>query len=150
MAKLETIPGGRLRALATVACLGAGFAIGRAADPPLPALIVCGALGGCVGLFARGSIRCVALLLGCVLLAGAWWTLRIEMAPRDTVVVASDGLFDNLYIGEIVDLVRTGPLAQAGTRLLELCRERMVSIDINHPHKPDDLAFVVYRRGLRQ
>jgi serine/threonine protein phosphatase PrpC len=74
----------------------------------------------------------------------------VEMAPRDTVVVASDGLFDNLYIGEIVDLVRTGPLAQAGTRLLELCRERMVSIDINHPHKPDDLAFVLYRRGLRQ
>ncbi len=71
----------------------------------------------------------------------------VELAPRDTVVVASDGLFDNLYTGEIVDMVRTGPLADAGTRLLDRCRERMAGPDSNHPHKPDDVAFVLYRRS---
>jgi serine/threonine protein phosphatase PrpC len=74
----------------------------------------------------------------------------IELAPRDTVVIGSDGLFDNLYTGEIVDLVRTGPLAEAGRRLLDRCRERMAGADSNHPHKPDDLAFVLYRRLMRR
>lgn len=79
--------------------------------------------------------------------------MRIEMsppvrlAPRDTVVMASDGLFDNLYTGEVVDLVRTGPLAVAGRRLLDRCRERMTDTGSDQPHKPDDLVFVLYRPG---
>jgi serine/threonine protein phosphatase PrpC len=77
--------------------------------------------------------------------------MRIEMsppvglAPRDTLVIASDGLFDNLYTEEIVDLVRTGPLAAAGQKLLERCRERMMQAASDQPHKPDDLTFVLYR-----
>jgi serine/threonine protein phosphatase PrpC len=74
----------------------------------------------------------------------------VELAPRDTVVVASDGLFDNLYIGEIVDLVRIGPLEVAAGRLLDRCRERMAGSDSNHPRKPDDVAFILYRRGSRR
>jgi hypothetical protein len=30
----------------------------------------------------------------------------VNLALRDTVVVGSDGLFDNLYLGEIIELVR--------------------------------------------
>ena len=37
----------------------------------------------------------------------------IRMAARDTLVLASDGLLDNLLPSEIVELVRTGPLDRA-------------------------------------
>jgi serine/threonine protein phosphatase PrpC len=78
--------------------------------------------------------------------------MRLEIGPvvslalRDTVVIASDGLFDNLFLGEIVDLVRTGPLDQAGRRLLVAARERMTFADETRPHKPDDLSFILFRR----
>jgi len=71
----------------------------------------------------------------------------IELAPRDTVVLASDGVFDNLYISEVVDLVRTGSLETAGARLLERCEQRMLQAGSEHPNKPDDLTFVLYRRN---
>lgn len=78
--------------------------------------------------------------------------MRLEIGPvvslalRDTVVIASDGLFDNLFLGEIVDLVRTGPLDRAGRRLLVAARERMTFADETRPHKPDDLSFILFRR----
>jgi serine/threonine protein phosphatase PrpC len=77
--------------------------------------------------------------------------MRVEVGPvvrlalRDTLVVASDGLFDNLFIGEIVEVVRKGPLQRAGVKLMEICRERMASYDESRPHKPDDLSFILYR-----
>ena len=36
----------------------------------------------------------------------------IEMDLRDTLVLASDGLSDNLHVTEIVEYVRKGPLEQ--------------------------------------
>ncbi len=78
--------------------------------------------------------------------------MRLEIGPvvslalRDTVVVGSDGLFDNLYLGEIIELVRKGPLDKAGNRLLEACRARMEVDDDVRPHKPDDLSFILFRR----
>jgi serine/threonine protein phosphatase PrpC len=78
--------------------------------------------------------------------------MRLEIGPvvnlalRDTVVVGSDGLFDNLFVGEIIELVRKGPLDQVGKRLVQACRERMVPGDEERPHKPDDLSFVLFRR----
>jgi serine/threonine protein phosphatase PrpC len=71
----------------------------------------------------------------------------VQLARYDTVVVGSDGLFDNLFVNEIIDLVRTGPLPRAAQRLLEACRERMRKVQDSRPHKPDDLAFVLFRRG---
>ncbi len=70
----------------------------------------------------------------------------VRLALHDTVVVGSDGLFDNLFISEIVERVRSGPLVAAASRLLETCRERMASVADGRPHKPDDLAFILYRR----
>ena len=49
--------------------------------------------------------------------------MRVEVGPvvklalRDTLVVGSDGLFDNLFVREIVELVRKGPLQKAGRQL---------------------------------
>jgi len=70
---------------------------------------------------------------------------RIQLAPRDTLVIASDGLFDNLQIEEIVDLVRIGPLAEAAATLAELCHTRMTEVSQMSPHKPDDLGFILFR-----
>jgi serine/threonine protein phosphatase PrpC len=76
--------------------------------------------------------------------------MRIEMgspralAPRDTVLLASDGLLDNVHLEEIVELVRRGPLADAARRLVEKSRARMAGLDPG-PSKPDDTTFILFR-----
>jgi serine/threonine protein phosphatase PrpC len=74
----------------------------------------------------------------------------IRLAPLDTVVLASDGLFDNLYVEEIAEIVRRGPLEQAMARLAAACEARMHSPPAAAPSKPDDLAFMLLRRDLRR
>ena len=70
---------------------------------------------------------------------------HVEMAPRDTLVLASDGLFDNLLPSEIVELVRSGPLDQAVSDLAEEAQRRMMSQLGAAPSKPDDLTVIAYR-----
>jgi serine/threonine protein phosphatase PrpC len=70
---------------------------------------------------------------------------RRKMAPRDTLILGSDGLFDNLFIDEIVEIIRKGPLTEGARRLMEKCRRRMTG-EGAEPRKPDDVTFVVYRR----
>ena len=78
--------------------------------------------------------------------------MRIEMgsplslAPFDTVVVASDGLFDNLHVAEIVEIVRKGDLQGAAGALVARCLARMRAPDEGQPSKPDDLTFLLFRR----
>jgi PPM family protein phosphatase len=69
----------------------------------------------------------------------------IEMAARDTLVLASDGLLDNLLPAEIVELVRTGPLDKAVDDLVAVATERMNAPDRATPSKPDDLTIVAFR-----
>lgn len=71
----------------------------------------------------------------------------LKLRPRDTVLVASDGLFDNLHLEEIVELVRKGPLQKAAQRLAVAGRKRMEQPQAGHPSQPDDLTFVLYRRS---
>ncbi len=69
-----------------------------------------------------------------------------EISSRDTLVVASDGLSDNLLESEICDVVRTGDLRLATNQLVTIARERMDSDDpVIVPGKPDDLSMLVYR-----
>lgn len=70
---------------------------------------------------------------------------EIRLAPRDTIVIASDGLFDNLQIGEITEVVRRGPLHTAAEKLVDICRQRMNQDSGARPHKPDDLGLIVFR-----
>jgi serine/threonine protein phosphatase PrpC len=70
---------------------------------------------------------------------------RRRMNSRDTVVIGSDGLFDNLHVHEIVEVVRKGPLFVSAARLAELATERMAQIDDDLPCKPDDLTFLIFR-----
>lgn len=71
----------------------------------------------------------------------------VRLAPRDTVVVASDGLSDNLHLDEIVELVRKGPLEPAVDSLAALGRSRMENPDGGAPSKPDDLTLIAIRRS---
>lgn len=72
------------------------------------------------------------------------------LAPRDTVLLASDGLLDNLHEAEIVRLIRTGPLARGAAVLAERAAARMDGAEPNAPSKPDDCTFVLFRLALAQ
>jgi serine/threonine protein phosphatase PrpC len=69
----------------------------------------------------------------------------IEMAPRDTLLLASDGLFDNLLPDEIVEAVRSGPLDEAVGELVMTAQQRMANQSDGVPCKPDDLTVIAYR-----
>jgi serine/threonine protein phosphatase PrpC len=73
----------------------------------------------------------------------------LRLAPRDTALLATDGLFDNLNPSEVIDIVRAGPLDRAASDLARLSGERMRSSSAGRPSKPDDLTFVLYRRNAR-
>jgi serine/threonine protein phosphatase PrpC len=69
----------------------------------------------------------------------------VELAPHDTLVLASDGLSDNLLTPEIVALVRKGPVATAAAVMSRLAQQRMELADADTPSKPDDLTFLIFR-----
>lgn len=77
--------------------------------------------------------------------------LRIEigsekkLAPRDTVLLASDGLFDNLHLDEIVEHARKGSVASACASLQAAARQRMTEPIDGAPSKADDLTIIVCR-----
>ncbi len=71
-----------------------------------------------------------------------------RLAAKDTVLLASDGLSDNLHIGEIAELIRKGPMRQAARGLARRCQERMRGAVESKPSKPDDLTFILYRQRI--
>ena len=70
----------------------------------------------------------------------------LKLARYDTVVLGSDGLFDNLRVDEIVDIIRKKPLSVVAGTLASLSHERMASQTTEQPSKPDDLTFILARR----
>jgi PPM family protein phosphatase len=74
----------------------------------------------------------------------------LRLAPYDTALLASDGLFDNLYIEEIISRIRSGPLEGAMQHLAAACRARMERPTVGAPSKPDDLTFILYRPHRRR
>ncbi len=69
-----------------------------------------------------------------------------RLARRDTLLIASDGLADNLHIDEIVNIIRKGPLRQAAQALVATAIKRMEQAFDETPSKPDDLTFIAFRR----
>lgn len=69
----------------------------------------------------------------------------IELAARDTLLLASDGLFDNLHVPEIVEHMRCGPINTGAKRLWTESLARMHEPAADLPSKPDDLSFILYR-----
>jgi PPM family protein phosphatase len=78
--------------------------------------------------------------------------MHIEIGPAlsltryDTVILASDGLFDNLLVSEITQRIRKGSLEDIAASLIEECSKRMQYPQIGQPSKPDDVTFILYRR----
>lgn len=73
----------------------------------------------------------------------------ITMAARDTLLLASDGLADNLYVDEIVNHIRVGPLLTVASTLAATCKQRMMAPVGDKPGHPDDLSFIVMRLNGR-
>ncbi len=72
-------------------------------------------------------------------------TVSLELDPLDTVVLGSDGLWDNLHLEEVTEAVRTGPLEETVAQLMTACIKRMGEPNGEHPSKPDDCTIVLYR-----
>lgn len=78
--------------------------------------------------------------------------MRIELGPtlklarRDTVLIASDGLFDNLRVEEIVSAICSGSLSKSVEQLATLARDRMSGPTSDVPSKPDDLTICALRQ----
>lgn len=80
--------------------------------------------------------------------------MRIEMGPsrkmayRDTLLLTSDGLLDNLLTDEIVARCRKGPLPKGVEQLMTDAFKRMErGPNGTKPSKPDDLTVVAFRRA---
>ncbi len=74
---------------------------------------------------------------------------EVGLRPRDTVLVASDGVMDNVHVAELIDLIRKGPLNQAAQKVIDLASRRMRGASATQPSKPDDLSLILYRKPYR-
>lgn len=72
---------------------------------------------------------------------------ELRLRPRDTILLASDGLMDNVHLDEIIERIRTGPLGDAAERVIALARHRMTATSTAQPSKPDDLSLVLFRKA---
>ena len=73
----------------------------------------------------------------------------VELRARDTVLVASDGLTDNVHLDETIELIRKGSLAESGAAVAGLARKRMAGKGSGQPSKPDDLSLILFRKPER-
>jgi serine/threonine protein phosphatase PrpC len=74
----------------------------------------------------------------------------VKLNPFDTIIVASDGLMDNVHVDEILECIRKGPLAAAVGCTVELATQRMQATHEGQPSKPDDLSIIVFRKPERE
>ncbi len=74
---------------------------------------------------------------------------EVKLQPRDTIIVASDGLMDNVLVGEILERVRKGPISNAADAVIALARRRMNGTAVEQPSKPDDLSVILFRKPFR-
>lgn len=70
----------------------------------------------------------------------------LPLLARDRVLIASDGLFDNLQNTEIVDAARCGPAVQAVGDLVTECHARMRGESEAPLRKQDDLSLILFHR----
>ncbi len=71
----------------------------------------------------------------------------LTLKPRDTLLIGTDGLFDNMHVAEVVEAIRKGRLAVIAGALADACLRRMQEPEPDHPSHPDDLTFLIYRRS---
>ncbi len=82
--------------------------------------------------------------------------MRIDIGPavkleaRDTVLLASDGLTDNIQIDDVINIIRKGPLRNAMESMVRLAHHRMVNESKLQPSKPDDLSVILFRKDYQR
>ncbi|MEZ4742722.1 MAG: protein phosphatase 2C domain-containing protein [Bdellovibrionota bacterium] len=73
---------------------------------------------------------------------------KIKLAARDTILMGSDGLFDNFSYKELKELVRSGKLNQVLERLDAKLRVKINdSFDNSEKAKYDDVSFLIARQA---
>lgn len=70
----------------------------------------------------------------------------IRMAARDTLLLGTDGILDNIQRTELIDLIRVGPLHVRAAELQIRIRETMAGSDAELPAHPDDATALLFRR----
>lgn len=68
----------------------------------------------------------------------------IPFAAHDTLLIATDGLADNVRKRRIVELMRNGSLDACSRTLTDIARRRMAGR--SSTARPDDLTLILYRR----
>jgi len=71
---------------------------------------------------------------------------EIELAEFDTILVASDGLFDNYTTDELIEIIRKESLQEVMQQLVTLGKQMLDPEARKKLHKTDDLSFIVCRR----
>ena len=69
----------------------------------------------------------------------------LRLAARDRILVASDGLWDNMYLEEIIEVVHKGAVPKAARTMQVTCHCRMTGNDASLPGHADDLSFILAR-----
>lgn len=75
---------------------------------------------------------------------------EIRLDPRDTVLLATDGLTDNVHIHEITELIRKGPLSNSIEAMINLANRRMTVETMHQPSKPDDMSVILFRKPYKR
>ena len=72
---------------------------------------------------------------------------KIALAPRDTILIASDGILDNVRREDLLDAIRKGPLAEGASLVVELARAAIAGEGPIVGHE-DDATLMVFRAGM--
>ena len=70
---------------------------------------------------------------------------ELPIAARDTLLLASDGLTDNVRQEESVEIIRKGSIEKAIVGLTEIAQNRMSTEAPGRPSKPDDFTTILFR-----
>jgi serine/threonine protein phosphatase PrpC len=82
-------------------------------------------------------------------------TMHIEVGPSiplavfDTILLASDGVLDNMPYQDLIDGVRSGPLEVGADRIRDAARSAMRGEVDGFPAYPDDATTILYRRARK-
>ena len=70
---------------------------------------------------------------------------ELPMAARDSLLLASDGLTDNIMQDKIIDTIRSGPVGKSLCSITDLALSRMSEEKSGQPSKPDDCTAILFR-----
>ncbi len=72
-------------------------------------------------------------------------SMPVHLKRHDTLLLATDGLADNIEKQSIIDTIRKGALPKCSDQLYNTAAERM--LDPAERYKPDDITCILYRRN---